>query len=230
MSNNDEFDIDEEEFAELLEKCELMFATKSEVYFDVHEFIDLIDCYMTQQEADKVTKLFSYAQKQHGSNSEIELRKALFDLARNYIDNAIQKLQQLLVVEPNNTEITINLSSAYIQNENPDTALHYLEQAIATNPDEEEEFAAFICPAFVAHGYCDIAQNILEKTLKKNPHNIELLYQLGLCYNTANNTEKSIELFKTILQSEPYSFDAWFGLGVAYWQREQFSEAIESLD
>ncbi|MCL2328919.1 MAG: tetratricopeptide repeat protein [Bacteroidetes bacterium] len=230
MNNNEDFDLDEKEFAASVKKCDTMLATGKEVYFDVDEFIDLVDYYSEIDEEDKIQKLFMYAEKQHGFNSDIESAKAMFLLDCEREDEALQKFQKLFELEPDSAFHAADLSFVYAHKGDIANALFYLKRAIALEPEAEEETVCYVCAELFAHAHYETAQKILEQTLKNYPENEELAYKLALCYNMTDNTGKSIQLLKTVLETEPYSFDAWFNLGVAHWQDEQFDEAIEALD
>jgi len=227
--NNDYFE--NNEFIALQKKCEKMLKTGKEVYFDVDEFVDLLDYYTeTDDDTKKVMKLFSYAEKQHGFNSDIESLKALFLLDCGQDDEALEKMQKLFEIEPENSDYAVDLSFMYAHKGDIANSLFCLKRAVALCPEEEEGAVDYVCAELCAHEHFNAAQKILEQTLSKYPDSEELTYRLATCYNSTGNTGKSIQLLKNLLNEEPYSPDAWFHLGASYWQDEQFNEAIEALD
>jgi tetratricopeptide (TPR) repeat protein len=68
-------------------------------------------------------------------------------------------------------------------------------------------------------GRLDEARIYLEELLRQAPKNIDLLYNLGLCYLDLGQLEKGIELLHRCLQLSPSHPHAYVALGLAY-QRE----------
>ncbi|MDR0941589.1 MAG: tetratricopeptide repeat protein [Bacteroidales bacterium] len=225
MNNN------EEEFTSLLKKCEQMLASKKEVYFDVDEFLELID-YYTEHDEDEATieQLYTYAQKQHGFHSEIEASRAMFLVDCMREDDALQIFHKLIKLEPDDGYHAADLSFIYAHKGDIANAFFYLKRAIALNPEEEENTVCYIATELLLHAHYEAAQKLLQHTLNKYPNNSELLYYSAMCYTSMGNTEKGIALLQSVVQADPYNSDAWFNLGVAYWQSSQFAEAIEALD
>lgn len=231
MSHNEDFDFDNGEFSALLEKCEQTFATGNEVYFDVDEFIRLIDYYIEQDSAkDKMQKLFAYAEKQHGFNSDIASLKAVSLIDYDRADEALLIYHKLFTLEPDNALHAADLSFTYAHLGDISNMLFYLKRAIALNPEEEENAVCYICSELLLHAHNDAALKILEETRCKFPENTEILFLLGRCCNALENHKKSIEVFQALLRLKPYSCDSWFSLGAAYMFSDQFDEAIEALD
>jgi tetratricopeptide (TPR) repeat protein len=71
--------------------------------------------------------------------------------------------------------------------------------------------------------------NSLTQTLKKNPKNLDALYQRGFIYLDLNNAKESIKDFNQIIQQKPSDKDAYYGRGFAYYRLRNYTAAIQDL-
>ncbi|NIA22596.1 MAG: tetratricopeptide repeat protein [Proteobacteria bacterium] len=54
------------------------------------------------------------------------------------------------------------------------------------------------------------ALQYLSKALEKEPKNIEVLYTIGIIYESINNLDKALEYFKRVIEIDPQHEDAIF--------------------
>lgn len=232
--NYEPFELNNEEFQALLKKCTKMLIVGNEVYFDVSEFLELIEYYSEKNEDgdydEVLQQLYTYAQKQHGFNTEIEASRAMFLIDSECEDEALEILHKLSKLEPSNEMHASNLSIVYIRKGDISSALFQLKRAIALNPENEESIVEDVVVELYLNAYFEEAQKILQSILSKFPENTDLLHYSALCYNSIAQPEKAVELLKKKIEIVPYNYDAWFNLGVSYWQLELFEKAIEALD
>ncbi|RKX65571.1 hypothetical protein DRP44_06035 [candidate division TA06 bacterium] len=52
------------------------------------------------------------------------------------------------------------------------------------------------------------ALQYLNKALEKDPANIEVLYTIGIIYESINNPDKALEYFKKVIKIDPQHEDA----------------------
>ncbi|MCD6246651.1 tetratricopeptide repeat protein [candidate division WOR-3 bacterium] len=52
------------------------------------------------------------------------------------------------------------------------------------------------------------ALQYLNKALEKDPENIEVLYTIGIIYESINNPDKALEYFKKVIKIDPQHEDA----------------------
>ena len=63
-----------------------------------------------------------------------------------------------------------------------------------------------------------------------NQENEAVVYELSFCFEISNRTKESIAYFGNFLDKNPYSKAAWFNLGIAYNNTEEYDKAIEAYD
>jgi tetratricopeptide (TPR) repeat protein len=73
------------------------------------------------------------------------------------------------------------------------------------------------------------ASTILNKLLNEEPNDINLLYNLGMCYTELGETAKAIELLERCVRNAPEFSNAYVALGVAASRTGNLARAKESL-
>jgi tetratricopeptide (TPR) repeat protein len=70
----------------------------------------------------------------------------------------------------------------------------------------------------------------LEKSLKHNPENVDALSDLAYAYESLGFTDKAIEVYNKILDTDPYSYNSWVGIGKLYSLKDEFVKAIDAFE
>src|SRR5690606_37441374 len=96
-----------------LGKCEHMLVHQTETFFDVFEFIELLDFYIEDGKFNKAFVLVNIALKQHPHTAELEFRKAKIHIERNDADSALSVLTHLYKIEPENPDVLFMMGVAY---------------------------------------------------------------------------------------------------------------------
>ena len=73
------------------------------------------------------------------------------------------------------------------------------------------------------------AKDILEELLKNNPEDVNVLYNLGMCYTELNNTQQAIEMLNKCLELAPKHSNAYVALSFAYVKENNLPKAKEFL-
>ena len=76
-------------------------------------------------------------------------------------------------------------------------------------------------------GQFEKARDLLENHLQQNPEDINLLYNLGMCYTELNQPTKAIELLNKCIQLAPNYSNAHVALGFAYLKLDDLQKAKE---
>lgn len=65
-------------------------------------------------------------------------------------------------------------------------------------------------------GQLEKARSLLEELLKRNPDNIDILYNLGMCYTELGFPDKAINILKKCVELKPDFSNAYVALGFAF--------------
>ena len=230
MDDERDFYIGSEEYHAILEKCERMLETKIETYFDVFEFVELLDSFIDLGKLNKAFTLVNIAHKQHPNNTEIEYRKARIHVERNDADAALEILKKLIKIDHGNAEYHTAMGVAYTIKNDYVSAVKHFTIANELDPEEEEDNLYNMGVTFINCNQYELALQYLETAHAKFPQNILVIYDLAYCYERLLKFEESIELYKTYIDLDPYSEHAWFNLALIYLRVDKMEEAIQAFD
>lgn len=222
--------LSDKEYVEIFERCEHMLESKVETYFDVFEFLELLDNYIEQGKLNKAFTLVNIAQKQHPGTLELDFRKARIHIERNDFDTAIDILKRLLRIEETEAEYHTCIGVAYAFSHDYTAAISHFETGIKLSPESEEDNLYNIGVTFIHVENFTLAYKYLQRAHKSYPDNMLALYDLAYCCERLQKFDEGIELYKLYIDKDPYSEYAWFNLGLVYVQQQLYDEAIHALD
>ena len=70
-------------------------------------------------------------------------------------------------------------------------------------------------------------REILEKLLRSNSNNVEVLTLLGNTYYCLENFNRSADVYKKIVQTQPWNIQGLFNLANVYSELECYDDAVE---
>jgi tetratricopeptide (TPR) repeat protein len=56
----------------------------------------------------------------------------------------------------------------------------------------------------------------IKRSLEQNMENKDGLYELAFCYDILDKQEESIQFYQEYIDSDPYSYAAWYNLANSY--------------
>lgn len=90
----------DEETARLLERFTQQSATGNLGFYDVDEYVELIDAFIWSGDLNKATEVFTLAQGQYPEAVELKLKHAEICLEMDFLDRALQLISEVEEVEP----------------------------------------------------------------------------------------------------------------------------------
>ena len=112
------------------------------------------------------------------------------------------------------------------------------EPEVAEEPEEAEEEAVEIDveevrkeanAAFEDDDY-EKAEELYEQLAVAGENDIDLYYNLGVCYYSNGRLEDAVEVFDAILDADPDDTDSWLTKGAAHFALKQYDKAIDSFN
>ncbi|MEI1278878.1 tetratricopeptide repeat protein [Leptospira venezuelensis] len=140
--------------------------------------------------------------------------------------------REAATITPNDAKALYNLSIVLKKNGKLEESVKYLELANQAGSNDPELFRS------IAEGFEQLNQgeqsiNALQKGLKYNPNNLDLLFQLAETYYNKGNLLAAEETYRRIVDSTPgdsFTETALLNLGVVLDQMERYGEAITYLN
>ncbi len=141
-------------------------------------------------------------------------------------DLAFQNYEQALKIDPNLTELYAPIGVAYYQKDNIAKAEEYLVKA--SNSQTEDEQTQFLLGVirYKQQRYNEAAV-ALNKSLQIKD-NAEAHYYLGEILDKQDRSNDAIAQYKQAVKLNPRYTEAWFDLGVAQYNHNNFDEAINA--
>lgn len=222
---------DEFQIEELTSRFDKMIEVGSEVYFDSEELETLIDYYQSTFNSEKSRLALDFAIRMHPYSNKIKIKHARQMATEGLYLKAISLLNEIEISEPSDAEILMTKGSVYSMMMDFQKAVKEYEKAlVVVDEDEMEEVYSSIAFEYENMGAFDIALEYLIKALEISAYPEQLLYEIGMCYEMAEQLEESVVFFTNYLDKHPSSVASWFNLALSYHHLELFEKAIDAFE
>lgn len=227
---NEEFEeLEFDEILELVNRFEKMIKDGSYYFFDLEDLEDIIEYYFQIDDKTHVKQALDFALAQHPTASSVLLWKAQFLIDKKQTDEAMQILEELESMDPNNLDVFMTRGTIYSLKKMLHKAVEEFEKALQ-QADYPDEICMGIAAEFENHGHYDKAIEYFKKSLEINPENEVAIYEIAFCYELLNKHEEAIAFFNNFIDKNPYSVSSWFNLGLTYNILELYEKAVEAYD
>ncbi|HSV87142.1 MAG TPA: tetratricopeptide repeat protein [Bacteroidales bacterium] len=212
-----------------VERFEELEKLNRSIYFDIDDFLEIIEFYIYQGKYQKALTVSEYALKVHEGGLPILIKKAQLLATLNREDRALELLAQLELVSPSNPEIFLTKGAIHSQLRNYQEAIIEYEKALK---DSEEPEYVYMNIAFEYENLGNFRKTLdyLGKAIELNPENEVAIFEMAYCFDLLSLTEESISFFKNLIDRNPYQVEAWFNLGASYLNAGQHENALEAFD
>lgn len=223
---NNDFDNEERQLVLDFEKTVLKGGMQ---FFDVDEMEIIIDYYFEVNDVDSLERAVRYAEELYPNSTTIKLRRAHLLISKEQFDAALNIILKLREQEPQNTDVAYSLGVAYSAVGESRKAIQcFLEAAddgwllgrVYDNIAEEY---------FRLRNY-DEAIRYYHLALDTDSYDDTTIINYTDTCCQADKPETAVEYLKTFVGEHPYSRDAWFCMGIAYREMEQFDKASDALE
>ncbi len=226
---------EDKEMASNVRRYEAMKKNGVTTYFDVDEYLMIVDYYMQNDMQNKAIEACETGLKVHGNTPELVLKRAQIDVHQG---KAKKGLKAILPLEPllsDNYEFYLTKASALLQLSGDDDAFvecfqKALDLSLDVDPEEREDIFMGIGEMLENSQMFEPALNIYITATKEFPDNIDFLFKIGVCYENLGEIEKCLDVYNKAIDIDPFSENAWYNIGIAYNKAGEFDKAIEAYD
>ncbi len=214
-----------------VQRFEQMLKNNEFYFFDVEEFEDLIDHYMEAGNPAQALKAVEMGCEQHPSSSSLLLYKAQILASTHKAHKALEVLNEVENIEPNNIDVLLIKGTVYSQLREYRKAIDCYRMAIPMASSMEKE-DIYLSMAFEFENLDEYNLSIkyLRKVLDLNPENETALYEIGFCYEIEDHFAEGVDFFKAFINDFPYSHAAWYNMGLLYSKQNLYEKAIDCFD
>ena len=228
MKNN-RFEGYEDEVRQLVQEYELMQRSGGSHYYDVEELTIIIDYYLDTCERDNLEDAVRYAENLFPQELEIRLRRAHVYCAEGRYEAALNILNDLLQLEPDNTDVHYALGAVYSALDHPQKSIHHYQKA-ATDGYRLDLIYGNIGDEYLKLEDWEHAKECYKKSLGNNPDEDRSLLNLYYCWEHQSKLETAASFFKHHVENHPYCHIAWYCLGCAYYWLGLTEQSLDAFE
>jgi len=218
-----------EDIQELLGVYERLCSGKGSAFLSEESFERIIDYF---DEADALTKALEAAKMgvlQFPYSSALLVKKADLHLAERQYQQALDDLDMAQILDPNEIDIYILRTDAYLALDMQEMAVSLLEEAILRfEGDERIDLLFELADVYDDYEAFDKLFDCLALILTYDPNNQEALYKICFWTDFTGRNGESIEIHLKIIEEYPYNDLAWFNLAAAYQGLRLYEKAIDA--
>ena len=229
MSAFEEFSSSESELQELISRYESSLSSRESCYFDVDEYEDLATYYLQHNQLDRVKGLLDTALNCFPDAAELLLKKAQYLASVQNTQEALLILSDLEYRSVFLYDVFMIRGHVYSQMACSELAIEQFKNAIPLAEEPEDVFAALGIEFLNSHKASD-ALYYFKKALKHNPELDALFPDVFLCFEYTGRLKEAADYFNEATNQTPYSFHAWYYLGLAYLKQHLPEFALQAFD
>jgi tetratricopeptide (TPR) repeat protein len=201
------------------------------VFLDVSVYETVVHFYLEHLKLNKALKAATMGYEQHPFSSEMMVLKATALLSKGFYDQAEELIDKAELYQPNDLD-TILLRVQYLSlQEQYEEGKNYLEEKLLL-ADDEDRSELYVAMGGILQdwGKYEEAIEYYNNALEINPNLEEAIYDLSYCLEITEQQHDGLILFQQIIDREPYSFDAWFCLGILHFKLENYTKAKDAYE
>lgn len=224
--NNKNMDI-----TDLIKKYEQVRYMNKKFYFDADEFTMITNHYITKKDILEAEQAINLGLSMHSHSPDLMIIKAKVLVASKKYEAAYDYLMTI-AQDDTNIDLLLLKFECLIKLRRTTEASAYLDYILEGDLNEADYYTFVKEIGFKCNDaeYFDSASMLLEKALKVDPTNTDVLIELSYAYEMSDNVEKAIELTNTLIDLNPYSFDSWVTLGRLHLYNYEHDLSIDAYD
>lgn len=206
-----------------------MLKTNLIYYFDVKEFQNITEYYLSFGEVQLSKKALSMGLNQHPHNIDLLLIKIEHLILDNKLNSAKKILNDLDLISPFNEEIFIQKALVESKSGNHLESINLLIKLLDFTREPSDVWNLLGMEYLLIEDYYN-AEYFFKNCILENPEDYPSLYNLLHCYEQMNSNKKAINVLKNTIKLNPYSEIAWHQLGCIYSKIDKIEKAISCFD
>ncbi len=214
---------------EAIQRFEKMLQEGIAYFFDLEEYLDIIDYYITFGNFNFAHKAIKLGLEQYVNHVELLMFKTELLALEGELNEAKRIIEQIKGVDPYNKELPLLEADIFSRSNQHEQAVEALKKALEYHPDDIEIYDLLS----IEYLYLDEFQEALKtskKSLEIDPENQAALYNVISCYDLMDMNEKARDFLLNFVDQQPMSEIGWSLLGKRYLEDEKYEQALEALD
>ncbi len=230
MGDERDWLFDENDVMEVIRRYEDMMKKRTQSFFDVHEFEEIINFYIDTNNFHKAVSAADYANRIYPASISIQMKVAHLLIDRGKAFESISILNKIEKIEESNYEVFLLKGLAFNMLGKISDAQKQFNKALSLSDENRHEALYNIGVSYEQQFRYETAIAYFQAAYELDKDNITLLYDLGFCYDHAHKYDLSIKYYEQFLDEDPFSDNAWFNIGTVYDKSNQTEKAIQAYD
>ncbi len=215
----------------LVSEFECKFEQGEVGYVDEKVFLQLLEYYEDEYLFDKALEVVDYAIAQYKYRSEFYIIKARLLLSKTKVKDCLALLDIAENIAPFEREISIIRARAHAINKDF-TAAHNILDDLKLGATKSDSVDILIAESFIYEHMKDYnaMYDALSNAVLIDTKNEEAMERIWISAELSRRYEDSVQLHLTIIDKDPYNYQAWYNLGHGYnciWEYEKAIDALE---
>jgi len=227
---NEDFENIEESAKHLATRFDEMLKNGTQYYFDVFEFENIIDFYISKREYRKAQIVVEYALNLHKNAFSIITKQAQILIKLSQPIKALRLLKKLLKLENSDSNLHFLKGVVYCTLGNIRNAKHSFNKSLSLDLEAKVDLLFNISIAFQEIGRYDFSIDYLLQAYKIDNKDIAVMYDLAYCYEKLDNNDLSISFYKKYISENPFSEIVWYNIALIYEKTEKYNSAIDAFE
>lgn len=220
----------EQEFHTRKEKFNAMLRSGSVGYFDVCELEELTDHFLENFDHENAAKVAELAIQLHPDSLSAKYMAARGCAITGQHKQALALIGELESVEFLNEDIYLLKGSLLSELKEFKPAAESFKKALTLSTDRFDEIHVDLAFQYINLRNFKKAIDSLKAALHANPENETALHELEYCYHQLDKGDDLIGFYRDFLDEHPYSWAAWYNLGVSLFKSEKYVECVDAFD
>jgi len=221
---------EDSEMGDVVDRYEQMLRTEHQYFFDVHEFENIADHYLDDEDYPHALEAIDFAIRQHPSATTLVLKKAQILAESGKPGDGLNYIHKIERLEQANPDLFILKGAILTRLGKLDKAESAFRSAINVTFGEKHEILLDIAMTYenVQQYQLALKYLVMAQELKADKPNI--LFELAYCHERLNNYRQAQDYYRKYLDIRPFSLNAWYNLGMLYYKIEDYKNAIDCFD
>jgi len=212
----------------LVKRYEQAISEGRPAYYDVDELEDLSEYYLSHGKRQESGAVIELGLKLHPNNSLLLLKRATLYVEIGELQHALRILDKL--PEKEDVDALLLRAEVYLRLNKKQEGMRLLRRITEEETVDRVQRCLDVTAILSDMSWYGLSIEYLMEALRDYPDDLELLEELAWCYEQEKEYEKSARVYERMLEVDPYRSEAWFNLGQAWFNLEDFNRAVDAYE
>lgn len=210
-------------------RFEEMLKKKTNAFFDLDVYENIIHYYIEKNELSKAFKASELAQEQYPYSGLPLFLKAQVLVYSGSVKEAFKYIERAESFLPNDPEVVITKANIYAMMSKHKLAISCAEQVLALGM-ETQSIHCFIAQNYMKMNHYEKSFYHYQQALTLSPENEDIFDEFMDFVEITAFHRQGIEFFEKQIDNSPYSHTAWYRLGILANSKGEYAKALHALD